>query len=169
MIFNLCNLENVLQRNLRTGTARECIFRASGGTRFKNFRQTWWRKGWGGTPRMQKLKKIVKILKPIGNFGKNGRGTILPYLDHLGPKWKIDCNSGTPDPIFIGRGLLEVKWWENCKYIQIKPYFTKKWLWHLISLFRAFGPKMENWLQLWNNWSDFHWQGLVGGKMMRGL
>ena len=30
-------LENVLQRNLRTGTARECIFRASGGTRFKNF------------------------------------------------------------------------------------------------------------------------------------
>ena len=32
-------LENVLQRNLRTGTARECIFRASGGTRFKNFCQ----------------------------------------------------------------------------------------------------------------------------------
>ena len=50
-LFNLCNLENVLQRNLRTGTARECIFRASGGTRFKNFRQAWWRKGGGGTPR----------------------------------------------------------------------------------------------------------------------
>ena len=28
-------LENVLQRNLRIGAARECIFRASGGTRFK--------------------------------------------------------------------------------------------------------------------------------------
>ena len=51
MLFNLRNLENVLQRNLRTGTARECIFRASGGTRFKNFRQTWWQKGGGGTPR----------------------------------------------------------------------------------------------------------------------
>ena len=50
-LFNLRNSENVLQRNLRTGTARECIFRASGGTRFKNFRQTWWRKGGGGTPR----------------------------------------------------------------------------------------------------------------------
>ena len=24
-LFNLCNLENVLQRNLRTGTAKECI------------------------------------------------------------------------------------------------------------------------------------------------
>ena len=34
-------LENALQRNLRTGTAREFIFRASGGTRFKNFRQPW--------------------------------------------------------------------------------------------------------------------------------
>ena len=45
-LFNLHNLENVLQRNLRTGTAKECIFRASGGTRFKNF----W-KGGGGTPR----------------------------------------------------------------------------------------------------------------------
>ena len=50
-LFNLCNLENVLQRNLRTGTARECIFRASGGTRFKNLCQPWWQKGQGGTPR----------------------------------------------------------------------------------------------------------------------
>ena len=50
-LFNLCNLENVLQRNLKTGTARECIFRASGGARFKNFRQPWWRKGREGTPR----------------------------------------------------------------------------------------------------------------------
>ena len=49
-MFNLLNLENVLQRNLRTGTARECIFRASGGTRFKNFRQPWWQKWEGGTP-----------------------------------------------------------------------------------------------------------------------
>ena len=24
-LFNLCNIENVLQRNLRTGRARECI------------------------------------------------------------------------------------------------------------------------------------------------
>ena len=31
--------------------ARECIFRASGGTRFKNFCQPWWQKGGGGTPR----------------------------------------------------------------------------------------------------------------------
>ena len=42
LLFNLLNLENVLQRNLRTGMTRECIFRASGGTRFKN-------KGGGGT------------------------------------------------------------------------------------------------------------------------
>ena len=47
-LFNLCNLENVLQRNLRTGTARECIFRASGGTRYKNFCQPCWWKGGGG-------------------------------------------------------------------------------------------------------------------------
>ena len=58
---------------------------------------------------MQKLKEIVKILKPIGNFGKNWRDTVLIYLDHLGPKWKIDCNSGIPDLIFTGRDLLEVK------------------------------------------------------------
>ena len=51
LLFNLLNLENVLQRNLRTGTARECIFKASGGTRFKNFCQPWWMKGGGGTPR----------------------------------------------------------------------------------------------------------------------
>ena len=50
-LFNLCNLENVLQRNLRTGMARECIFRASGGTRFKNFNQPWWQKGGRGSPR----------------------------------------------------------------------------------------------------------------------
>ena len=50
LLFNLRNLENVLQRNLRTGTARECIFRASGGTRFKNIRQPWWWKGRGGMP-----------------------------------------------------------------------------------------------------------------------
>ena len=50
-LFNLRNLENVLQRNLRTGMARECIFRASGGTRFKNFRQLWLQKGGGKTPR----------------------------------------------------------------------------------------------------------------------
>ena len=30
LLFNLRNLENVLQRNLRTGTARECIFKAQG-------------------------------------------------------------------------------------------------------------------------------------------
>ena len=51
LLFNLHNLKNVLRRNLRTGMARECIFRASGGTRFKNFCQTWLRKGGGGTPR----------------------------------------------------------------------------------------------------------------------
>ena len=51
LLFNLLNLENVLQRNLRTGMARECIFRASGGTRFKNFHQPWCWKGGGGTPR----------------------------------------------------------------------------------------------------------------------
>ena len=58
---------------------------------------------------MQKLKKIVKILKQMGNSEKNGRGTVLPYLEHLGPKWKIDCNSETADPIFTGRGLLNVR------------------------------------------------------------
>ena len=31
---NLSNLENVLQRNLRTDSARECIFRASRGANF---------------------------------------------------------------------------------------------------------------------------------------
>ena len=50
-LFNLCNLENVFQKNLRTGMARECIFRASGDLRFKNFPQPWWQKGGGGIPR----------------------------------------------------------------------------------------------------------------------
>ena len=42
---DLSNLENVLQRNLRTSRAGECIFRASGGTNFKNLptgHQPWW-------------------------------------------------------------------------------------------------------------------------------
>ena len=34
---SLSNLENVLQRNLRTDKARECIFRVSEGTNFENF------------------------------------------------------------------------------------------------------------------------------------
>ena len=34
---NLSNLENVLQRNLRTGKARELFFRVSEGTSFENF------------------------------------------------------------------------------------------------------------------------------------
>ena len=34
---NVSNLGNVLQRNLGTGRARECIFRESGGTNFENF------------------------------------------------------------------------------------------------------------------------------------
>ena len=48
MLFNLHNLENVLQRNLRTDTARECIFRASGGTRFKISTRHGGGKGEGG-------------------------------------------------------------------------------------------------------------------------
>ena len=42
---NLSNLENILQKNLRTGRARECIFRASGGTNLENLshrHQPWW-------------------------------------------------------------------------------------------------------------------------------
>ena len=43
---NLSNLENVLQRNLKTDMARDCIFRASGGTNFENLPhwryQPWW-------------------------------------------------------------------------------------------------------------------------------
>ena len=41
---NLSNLGNVLERNLRTKSARECIFRASGSTNFETFtarRQLW--------------------------------------------------------------------------------------------------------------------------------
>ena len=34
---NLSNLENLLQRNLRTGRAVECIFRESGETDFEIF------------------------------------------------------------------------------------------------------------------------------------
>ena len=37
---NLSNLGNALQRNLKTHSAWECIFRASGGTNFKNL-PTW--------------------------------------------------------------------------------------------------------------------------------
>ena len=69
LLFNLHNLENVLQRNLRTGMARECIFRASGGTRFKNFCQPWWWKGGGGTPRYnqsaQKKSGYVTVISKI--------------------------------------------------------------------------------------------------------
>ena len=56
-LFNLCNLENVLQRNLRTGTARECIFRASGGTRHKDFHQPWW---WIGGGELQDVTGLPK-------------------------------------------------------------------------------------------------------------
>ena len=58
---------------------------------------------------MKKLKKIVKTLKQIGNFFKNGRATVLSYLEHLSPKWKIDCNSKAPDPILIRQGLVGCK------------------------------------------------------------
>ena len=34
---NLSNLENILQKNVKTDRPRECIFRASGGTNFANF------------------------------------------------------------------------------------------------------------------------------------
>ena len=34
---NLSNLENVLQRHLKTDRAGQCIFRASGGTNFETF------------------------------------------------------------------------------------------------------------------------------------
>ena len=43
---NLSYLVNVLQRNLSTRRAGECIFRPSGGTNYENFpvqRQPWWR------------------------------------------------------------------------------------------------------------------------------
>ena len=42
---NLSNLENILQRNLRTHRAGKCIFWASGGTNFENIsaqHQPWW-------------------------------------------------------------------------------------------------------------------------------
>ena len=42
---NLSNLGNVLQRNLRTDRARQCIFRASEDTNLENSPsgcQTWW-------------------------------------------------------------------------------------------------------------------------------
>ena len=52
----------------KEGTAKECIFRASGGTRFKNFRQPLWRKGGGGTPRYnrsaQKNSGYVSLSTP---------------------------------------------------------------------------------------------------------
>ena len=37
-LVNSGNLENVFQRILRTDSARGCIFKASGGTNFENFR-----------------------------------------------------------------------------------------------------------------------------------
>ena len=46
---SLSNLENVLQRDLRTGRARESIFRVSGGTDFENISawgQPWWCLSW---------------------------------------------------------------------------------------------------------------------------
>ena len=64
--FNLHNLENVLQRNLRTGTARECIFRASGGTKFKNFRQP-------GRKREGELQHVTTLPK------KNRDTSLLGY------------------------------------------------------------------------------------------
>ena len=42
--LNLGNLENVLQRNVGTDGARECIFRASEGTSFQNL--SVWRQPW---------------------------------------------------------------------------------------------------------------------------
>ena len=77
-LFNVHNLENVLQRNLRTGTATECNFRASGGTRFKNFRQPWWQKGGGGTPRCNRSAQ-----KNSGYVTDNGTSFRLCWKENL--------------------------------------------------------------------------------------
>ena len=85
-LFNLCNLENVLQRNLRTGTAKEWIFRASGGTRFKNFCQPWCRKGGGGTPRCnqsaQKDSRYVTVRTARNEETSKDRDTRDIYQIH---------------------------------------------------------------------------------------
>ena len=46
---DLSNFENVLQRSIRRGRSRECIFRTFWGTDFKEFyarSQPWWRLSW---------------------------------------------------------------------------------------------------------------------------
>ena len=67
---NLSNLENVLQRNLRTDRAGECIYRASGGTNFQNFStqcQTWWHVGGIDvcTGLLKKNSGYVTVYKPV--------------------------------------------------------------------------------------------------------
>ena len=115
-LFNLRNLEIALQRNLRTGTARKCIFRASGGTRFKNSRQSWWRKGTGGTPRCNRSAKKIQIVTDRCLQHEDGHRQKLQYTHY---------NSINSNHMFVTRGIF------NCTsglanfYTSVKVHFVK--------------------------------------------
>ena len=86
------NLENNLLRNLRTDMARECIFRASGGTNFENFltrRQRWWHlygfHVFTGLPE----KLWIYHWQQTNTLSKSALKTSnqIPKISHLMPFW----------------------------------------------------------------------------------
>ena len=65
---NLSNLENVLQRNVRTDRAGDCIFKASGGTDFEHFSakcQPLWRLRGFDVPSFNGLPKTPLYTSPM--------------------------------------------------------------------------------------------------------
>ena len=45
---------------------------------------------------------------------------LLPYMGHLGQKWKTGCNFQLPDPIFKTKGSWDAESWEDSNNFQIK-------------------------------------------------
>ena len=116
----LTNLENVFQRNLRTGKARECIFRASGGTNFENLpvRRRPWRCLLGfdvytGLPKKAVDTSMIFVTLDLWQqyivIIKGGIWWCIKHKDNLNPfvpgVW-ADCNYWLGWNAIVGRGVL---------------------------------------------------------------
>ena len=133
MLFNLRNLENVLERKLRTVSARECIFRASGGIRFKNFCQPRWRKGGGETPRCnrpaQKKSRYVTVTSKFCDLPKVMTANLLTCLNLA--KWLLAFLLVKPiwhSLFFITKYLNAILWLYNYYFIWDRKNIVKLYL-----------------------------------------
>ena len=120
-LFNLRNLENVLQRNLRTGTARECIFRASGGTRFKNFDNHGGGKGEGELQDVTGLPK--KTLDMSLTYSKHCQTF---KMEHFVKIIMPECWYATRNFSEQEEGLVELGHFDKC-FVKntIRPFLSK--------------------------------------------